>query len=288
MLRFIVVLGTLLTLTLPPLPGREREGVRVQAQEYLGEELAPRAWGLGGAFVGIADDISAVYWNPAGLGGLRGTRFWGRLSLPATGTPFEIEAAAISGWLSGFGISAWYGQKRFLQTDPVREEALTLIALGLDLSNAVAAGASVKLYDEKREGQRWQGTGLDLGGLLRWGRLLQGGLVMTDLLGTKLKTTESDQELELARIVRMGILVRLWEEQLAIAAALDLAQQEELRRIRLGAELRLLGSLAIRVGWNGRELVWGAGAGIWNLLQAEFSAQAGGWAFSVELVFGGT
>ncbi|MCS6903717.1 MAG: hypothetical protein NZO41_05525, partial [Candidatus Bipolaricaulota bacterium] len=115
---------------------------------------------------------------------------------------------------------------------------------------------------------------------------LQGGLVITDLVGTRLKTLEGDRELELPRIVRMGMLVRLWEERLAIAGALDLAQQEELRRFRVGTELRLLGSLALRAGWNGQEFVWGAGAGIWNLLQAEFSAQAGGWAFSIELVFG--
>lgn len=286
MLRLIVVFSALLTLL--PLPMRERAGVRVNAHEYWGEEVAPRAWGMGGAFVGVADDISAVYWNPAGLGSLRGTRLWGRLSLPATETPFEISASAVSGWLAGFGLSAWYGQKRFLRETPVREEALTVIALGLDLSEAAAVGATVKLYDNERDGQRWQGTGFDLGGLLRWGRLLQGGLVITDLLGTRLKTLESTQELELARIVRMGLLVRLWEERLAIAAALDLAQQEELRRLRLGAEVRLLGSLALRAGWNGREIVWGAGAGIWNLLQAEFAAQAGGWAFSIELVFGGS
>ena len=27
----------------------------------------PRALGMGGAFAGIADDVSASYWNPAGL-----------------------------------------------------------------------------------------------------------------------------------------------------------------------------------------------------------------------------
>ncbi len=258
--------------------------LEVQAQEYLGEELAPRAWGLGGAFVGVADDISAVYWNPAGLGSLPGTRFWGRLSLPATETLFEISSIAVSGWLAGFGIAAWYGQKRFLQTD--REETLTLLALGIGLNETVAAGATVKLYDEERAGQRWQGTGLDVGGLLRWGRFLQGGLAITDLLGTRLKTAEDNGELELPRIVRMGLLLRLWEERFLVAVALDLAQQEELRRIRLGAELRLLGSLAARAGWNGREFAWGAGAGVWNLLQAEFASQAGGWAFSIEVVFG--
>ena len=42
---------------------------------FLGEELGvgSRAMGMGGAYVGIADDYSALYWNPAGLGFLEGT-----------------------------------------------------------------------------------------------------------------------------------------------------------------------------------------------------------------------
>src|SRR5688572_28284943 len=33
------------------------------------ETVGTRAQGMGGAFVGVADDASAVYWNPAGLAG---------------------------------------------------------------------------------------------------------------------------------------------------------------------------------------------------------------------------
>lgn len=47
----------------------------------VGEAAAPsliispsaRAWGLGQSFVAIADDATAMYWNPAGLGFLQGT-----------------------------------------------------------------------------------------------------------------------------------------------------------------------------------------------------------------------
>ena len=37
--------------------------------------LGSRAQGMGGAFVGIADDFSAVFWNPAGAAGFRQTTF---------------------------------------------------------------------------------------------------------------------------------------------------------------------------------------------------------------------
>ena len=40
-------------------------GAAAQSSESVGT----RAQGMGGAFVGVADDASAVYWNPAGLAG---------------------------------------------------------------------------------------------------------------------------------------------------------------------------------------------------------------------------
>lgn len=39
------------------------------------EGLGIRAIGMGGAFISVADDASAIYWNPAGLSQLRGSGF---------------------------------------------------------------------------------------------------------------------------------------------------------------------------------------------------------------------
>src|SRR5262245_4880624 len=36
-----------------------------------------KALGLGGAFVAVADDLTTIYWNPAGLGQLEGIQFHG-------------------------------------------------------------------------------------------------------------------------------------------------------------------------------------------------------------------
>ncbi|GAB4380521.1 MAG: outer membrane protein transport protein [Calditrichia bacterium] len=39
-----------------------------------------RALGMGGAYMGVADDYSAIYWNPAGLAQMRKMEFWMSLS----------------------------------------------------------------------------------------------------------------------------------------------------------------------------------------------------------------
>ena len=47
----------------------------VAAENYTGDFLTNgvggRALGLGGAYVSIADDVTATYWNPAGIAGIR-------------------------------------------------------------------------------------------------------------------------------------------------------------------------------------------------------------------------
>lgn len=42
--------------------------------------IGARAIGLGGAYIGVADDYSAIYWNPAGLGQLKNDEFFASLT----------------------------------------------------------------------------------------------------------------------------------------------------------------------------------------------------------------
>ncbi len=83
------------------------------AQAEAQSSLGVRANGMGGAFVGVADDATAVYWNPAGLatgaivslnvefGGLKpaGTNEWGprhalvAFSLPPAGLAYYRQGA---------------------------------------------------------------------------------------------------------------------------------------------------------------------------------------------------
>ena len=48
--------------------------VGVVQANFLETELGAQAMGMGGAFVAVADDVTALHWNPAGLAGLERSR----------------------------------------------------------------------------------------------------------------------------------------------------------------------------------------------------------------------
>lgn len=135
------------------------------------ETLGTRAGGLGGAFVAVADDASAVYWNPAGLAS--GAFF----SLVVDRTAAEAKpddpsvGASRSGALIALGTPplglTYYRLRRTLTSAPVAptagpegdrtpEQAGTIrvdtlvthhagVTLVQSLSDAVAVGATVKV-----------------------------------------------------------------------------------------------------------------------------------------------
>lgn len=254
----------------------------VLAQGFLTEELSPRAVSLGGAFVGLADDAAAALWNPAGLFALKGFGVLGRLAMPTSTTPFEIWGVALSGGIFGIGGALWYGSKTTRAL--VKEEhTLTVLALGAGVRETMSAGIALKLYDAQRAGERFRGTGVDVGLIAHFG-WVRGGLAVTDILGTQLASEKST--LEIPMIVRMGVTIKLLEDKLRLVGAVDLARQEELRTIRVGIEFRLFEGIALRAGWNGRTITWGGGLGVLHIVHTDFAWQADGWAVSTELAFG--
>jgi hypothetical protein len=108
-MRIIAVFAFLLPLSLP---------LSVHAQTFGG--IGTRAEGMGGAFVAVADDASAVYWNPAGI---------------ATGATFDLQ------------VSAGHGSARFVGA------ALPVLAATYYRSSQATALATVSgSADRQNEG----------------------------------------------------------------------------------------------------------------------------------------
>lgn len=78
------------------------------AGEFLRIGVGPRALGMGGAFAGVADDVTAGYWNPAGLAFLTGQTAAVMHSEQLSGFAYDYAAYAHPFGVAqrtGFGVS---------------------------------------------------------------------------------------------------------------------------------------------------------------------------------------
>jgi hypothetical protein len=246
------------------------------------DAISTRAQGMAGAFVGVADDASAVYWNPAGLAG--GAYF--SLVLDGNGgravPDDEAEATSRSGWLLALTTPALGLSYARLQTTQVRPAAgipenthiksLVTQHLGAtlvhSLADRVAVGATVKLIRGIAASADLPGN--DVEGLLDHADLIghAGNKVDLDVgvmatgsfgrLGVTVRNltaptfaTGGGDELPLQRQVRGGasvLLLPTW----TLAADVDFLKTDgpfgDLREVSLGTEGQVNRRLTTRGG----------------------------------------
>lgn len=169
----------------------------IGAGSILRSGVDARAMGMGGAYVAVADNYSASYWNPAGvtsaeavyLGGMNYDKFGLGLNLnylsggispsrwsltqdlypSSLSVPF-IQDFAISGTYLGFSTDV---QGATPDLDPVRitySERAFMGTTGLRISNLGSIGSTIKFYrfrapdiGEDEKDATASGTGFDLG-----------------------------------------------------------------------------------------------------------------------------
>ena len=78
MLKLLLISTSILAFSIGMVYGQTTEdAIRIFNNQ---SGFGTRALGMGGAFVSIANDYSAVFWNPAGLVQIRRKEFWTGLS----------------------------------------------------------------------------------------------------------------------------------------------------------------------------------------------------------------
>jgi hypothetical protein len=254
----------------------------LQARAQSLDTVGTRAQGMAGAFVGVADDASAVYWNPAGLAG--GAYF----SLVIDGNTAETipdglpSASARSGWLLALATPALGLSYTRLQTTLVRPavgipenshvESLLTQHVGVTLVQSIidqlAVGATLKLVrgiaaaanvpGNDRElllddidliGHGSNTFDLDIGvmAVASFGRA---GLTLRNVTNPSFETGTGD-ELLLQRQARAGgsvILLPNWK----LAGDVDLLETDgpfgDFREVSLGTEAQVTRRLTARAG----------------------------------------
>ena len=245
------------------------------AGSFLEWGAGARAISLGKSFTAIANDGTALYWNPAGL-----TQISSRELSATHALIFEDRSQnflAFTFPLSRFSLSA--GWLRFGVSD-IQERGTTgeltgtfddsenvfMLGSGYNLlalpSFKLNLGVTAKYFYHSLHSYHASGAGVDLG-VLSYVHLT--GLVdrigvgiTAQNLGAGLKwNTESNHEDDLPASFRVGTAVMIKPVPFKLALDLDKREKQDLR-IHAGAEY-WISMLALRAGWNHDRLTAGTG-----------------------------
>jgi len=149
--------------------------------QFLKIDVGARSVALGGAYVAMADDIFAMFWNPAGIA---------RMDRRSVGFSHKRYIADLNhnylGFLSPLGENGSIGLHAiFMSTDPIEITTIdqprgtatyyqfSNLALGLSyarwMSDRLTIGATVKYVRESIYRERAQGLAFDIGSLFDTG-----------------------------------------------------------------------------------------------------------------------
>jgi len=240
----------------------------VDAGSFVRFGIGARALGMGGAFVALADDSSAVYWNPAGLafsqgftlGGMYTDKFsqgiqYQFVSLQGAFKEFSAALSLVRQAIEGIpfygeGENGTFSEYQNLWLASFALEPITTE----DGTAAFALGANVKYYLHELLEGRGRGFGFDVGLLLRlyeeWGALSLGA-VSRDVRGTVIqwKGTGQEPSNNVPWVNSLGICIATFEGKLRLVGDVDLAMGRSLlNRVHLGAEIWPVQALGIRGG----------------------------------------
>ncbi|MEW5767010.1 MAG: PorV/PorQ family protein [bacterium] len=238
--------------------------------------MGARATGMGRAFVALADDASAVYWNPCGLVYLDACEVNFSYFQPhnlidglsyytvSGGVPLSIPPGAL-----GMGIA-------YLNNDLTRskgsqeigdfnsKQQMIFLAYGYRPNEIISMGATLKKVDYHFDKYEDEGYGADLGFSfspkegIRWAILLQ------DLWGAKIRLIETEEKFPLR--LRMGLSYS-WDKltftinQMTLSLGADYQVEDKLFDWEAGIEGRILETVFLRVGYYepAEEISLGAG-----------------------------
>lgn len=231
-------------------------------------EVGPRALGLGNNFVSVADDATALYWNPAGLARL--TRH--ELVLSGEYTP-DIEGVhrgfagvVLHAPLASVGI----GWNALWVVDALREDLVYLSCsrhlVRRSLGAFITAGATLKLA---RVGIETGGLDIpelqdsqikftsDLGVLASPIPNVRFGLAVRNLGRPEFDLMDGGTTTPLRSETEWGVSLR-WrtDAQLHFSRLTGPGRQSE---SKIGVEVDMLGSLMVRLGASDRRLAAGLG-----------------------------
>jgi hypothetical protein len=245
----------------------------VQAN-FLETELGARAMGMGGAFVAVADDVTALHWNPAGLAGLPGVQVFGMRT-----SVYSVDGLSEDAVLTSYGTGSMGYGLGWMRTGAagLYSEDTLLAGYGAETPiDGLAAGIALKRFSVEAPGYEYYNDpafaaggddayAADLGALYRRGKWSVGATVRNlgepklQLLST---TAEEDldpivSELRLGGTYLFRDVMMMTVEWRAPREAPEYYENQY--SINLGSEVWFYDAFALRAGMNRDRITAGLG-----------------------------
>jgi hypothetical protein len=175
--KLVIVFLLMLSMIYAPYCYAESENAGTRSAQFLKMGFGGRPAALGGAFVGLSNDISSVYWNPAGLSVINKAQLGFMHLVWFQDISYEYFAyakpyAKPSDKLGVFGLSIGYlhmgkiegRDEEGNQTSPYTASDIVItFSHGQRITNNLSIGANIKYINEKIEEKNAHAFAFDLG-----------------------------------------------------------------------------------------------------------------------------
>lgn len=230
-------------------------------------KIGVRPQGMGGAFVGVSDDINAIYWNPAGLAQISSAE----VSFMHT-NPFGAESTYIDwvslaqpfGKSSGIGIGFLYKSSELEQgkekTKSRMADAEFIVSFASSIGGSVMYGGNVKMLSLSSKVDKGKGMGFDIG------LLYKGDFPIKDCsIGFMYRNLASQiKDESFPKEIRAGISKRFGERLILssdCSIKRDVNKEENDIRWHSGFEIGLFKNILLRAGYDNGDIALGFGLG---------------------------
>jgi hypothetical protein len=236
--------------------------------------IGARALAMGGAFVAVCDDATAMVWNPAGLALLDDTRLAGMSTdVYGLGITHQFVGATTSFANLGIGLG-WERASIDGQSVAVGGalggaftwvENAIIGSLATNVMDVAMAGANVKYYmADSGLGDSASGFGFDLGLLVSLGDMFVIGVNAMDLAGSTIEWDSGATDV-ISGLYKAGLAMKLADDKFVLAADVDF-DGTALGDTHFGMEFQVIDELALRGGVvltnNFQDYILTVGAGI--------------------------
>ena len=228
-----------------------------------------RAMGMGNGYVALADDATAVYYNPAGMARLGTQQVSFLHTILFEGTIYDYIAYVYPlGAPGSLGIGAMrIGTDDIGRRDLTRDvgsfdasQTQVLLSYGRKFDGRYYAGATLKIVNQSIDNLSAYGYGLDMGGQIQIWENLQAGLRLQDIIGARLRLAQDKERTPFTVTAGMAYLRGLPWYGLTGVGTFDFDRPENRSlKIRAGLEVTHPTGLSVRGGYDRDNLALGVG-----------------------------